>query len=89
MALGGGGAQTPMPAPPVKTEITAIETLLQNLLHATPASPPRTGHLRRYWTTVECFTCGKPGQGVTRCPALHVAFPFILPGWKAEKVGCG
>ena len=39
--------------------------------------------------TVVCFSCGKPGHGATWCPALNEAFPFWLPGWKAEKVGHG
>ena len=25
----------------------------------------------------------------TRCPTLDVSFPFILPGWKAEKTQTG
>ena len=37
-ATGGGGTQTLKPAPPVKTGITAIETLLQNLLPTSPGS---------------------------------------------------
>ena len=36
-----------------------------------------------------CFSCCKAGHGATRCPALNEAFPSVLPGWKAEKVGCG
>ena len=50
-----------------------------------PRVQPRIlGHSR---ATVLCFSCGKPGHGVTRCPVLDVSFPFMLPGWKAEKVG--
>ena len=26
---------------------------------------------------------------MTRCPMLEVTFPFILPGWKAEKTSSG
>ena len=36
-----------------------------------------------------CFSCGKTGHGVTRCPELDETFPFMLPGWTAENVGCG
>ena len=54
-----------------------------------PASQTQPGPVRRDWATVVCFSCGKPGHGVTRCPALNEAFPFMLPGWKAEKVGRG
>ena len=86
-----GGTQTLQPAPPVKTEVTAIEMLLQNLLPASPAPASQTqpGPVRRDWATVLCFSCGKPGHGVTLCPALNETFPFMLPVWKAEKVGHG
>ena len=29
------------------------------------------------------------GHSATRCPTLNVSFPFILPGWKAEKTSTG
>ena len=32
-----------------------------------------------------CFSCGKAGHSTTRCPTLDETFPFMLPGWKAEK----
>ena len=28
-------------------------------------------------------------HSATRCPTLDVTFPFILPGWKAEKTPTG
>ena len=34
-----------------------------------------------------CFSCGKAGHGVGRCHELNETFPFMLPGWSAEKVG--
>ena len=40
---------------------------------------------RRIWPEMKCFSCGKMGHGANRCPTLDVTFPFILPGWKAEK----
>ena len=42
---------------------------------------------RRDWNTIVCFSCGKLGHGVSRCPELNETFPFMLPGWTAEKVG--
>ena len=84
--LWGGGAQTPKPPLPVRMGITAVETLLQNLL---PVRPTQLSTLRRDWSTVLCFSCGKPGHGATWCPTLNEAFLFKLPGWKAEKAGCG
>ena len=77
-----------------------LESLLRQLLPTpvVPLPPPKPVPsnleqlLQRLWGgggTVVCFSCGKPGHGVTRCPALHGVFPFMLPGWKAEKVGRG
>ena len=45
----------------------------------------RPGPIRRYWNTVVCFSCGKPGHSANRCPTLD-SFPFMLPGWSAEKL---
>ena len=45
--------------------------------------------MRRNWSDVKCFSCGKPGHSANRCPTLDVTFPFILPGWKAEKTPTG
>ena len=44
---------------------------------------------RRGWPEMKCFSCGKTGHGANRCPTLDVTFPFILPGWKAEKTQTG
>ena len=78
-----------VPRPPPKLVPSDLEQLLQQLLggggggggeqRPKPAAPVKTG-LR--W-------CGKPRHGATRCPALNVTFPFMLPGWKAEKVERG
>ena len=47
-----------------------METLLQHLLPGTPVpvSRPRPAPVRRDWTTIVCFSCGKSGHGVGRCP---------------------
>ena len=83
------GAQAPKPAPPAKTGGFDIESLLQSLLPGTLASVARTqpGPMRRDWAIVVCFSCGNAGHGPTQCPDLNEAFPFMLPGWKSEKVG--
>ena len=67
-----------------------METLLQCLLLGTPAPALRSrpGPAHRDWTTIVCFvSCGKPGHGVCRCPEWDETFPYMLPGWSAEKVG--
>ena len=82
-------AQAPRPTPPAQTGHSDIESLLRNLLPRTSAPVARAQQdpMSRKWKTVVCFSCGKAGHGATRCPNLKEAFPFMLPGWRAEKVG--
>ena len=84
-------AQSRQPAPAAVTGTSGLETLQQNLLSGslTSALRSRPGSMRRDWTSVVCFSCGKVGHSTTRCPALDAYFPFMLPGWKAEKEGGG
>ena len=35
------------------------------------------------------FSYKKTGHSATRCPTLDETFPFLLPGWKAEKMPGG
>ena len=51
--------------------------------------PTRLCPIRRDWNGVVCFSCGKSGHAATRCPALDESFPFMLPGWRAEKTPRG
>ena len=78
----------PAPAPMPRTAITDTETMLQSLLPGTPTralrSRPVTAH--RDWATIVCFSCGKPGHGLGKCPQLDETFPYMLPGWSVEKV---
>ena len=57
---GGGGGQTPKPAPPVKTGITAIETLLLRLRGQSRAPSVGTG-LRWYVSRVANQVMARPG----------------------------
>ena len=41
----------------------------------------------RDWTKIVCFSCGKLGHRVGRCPQWHETFPYMWPGWSADKVG--
>ena len=68
---------------------TVMEMGLRHLLQpGTPMPVPWSSPVpaRRDWTTVVCFSCGLPGHGVSRCPHLDETFPYMLPGWSAEKV---
>ena len=79
------------PAPPITVEPTGLEALLQTYFTGQQSTGlgPRVRQIRRNWPDVKCFSCGKPGHSATRCPTLDVTFPFILPGWKAEKTPTG
>ena len=79
------------PASRTPVEDTGLEALLQTYFtgQQSPGLGPRVRQMRRNWSDVKCFSCGKPGHSATRCPTLDVTFPFILPGWKAEKTPTG
>ena len=79
------------PVPVVASETAGLEALLRSLLlgQLAPAQQPRPGSFRRDWNDVVCFLCGKAGHSATRCPTLDDTFPFMLPGWKAEKTPGG
>ena len=73
--------------PPAPAEPPGLETLLRTYLaeQQSPRQELRFRPVRRNWSDVKCFSCGKTGHSATRCLTLDVSFPFILPGWKAEK----
>ena len=79
------------PARPTPAEPTGLEALLQTYFigQQSPGLGPRLRQVRRNWSDVKCFSCGKPGHSANRCPTLDITFPFILPGWKAEKTPTG
>ena len=79
------------PAPPASAEPSKLETVLQAYFRGkqSPSQQSRPRPVRRNWADVKCFSCGKTGHSATRCPVLDVTFPFILPGWKAEKTSTG
>ena len=77
--------------PPAPAEPPGLETLLRTYLaeQQSPRQELRFRPVRRNWSDVKCFSYGKMGHSATRCPTLDVSFPFILPGWKAEKTSTG
>ena len=79
------------PVPPTPVEPPGLETLLQTYFaeQQSPRQELRLRPVRRNWSDVKCFSCGKTGHSATRCPTLDVTFPFILPGWKAERTSTG
>ena len=79
----------PDATPPPQTGIAGVEALLQRLLPRTPviALLARPGPARRDWNTIVCFSCGKSGHRVSRCPKINETIPYNLPGWTTEEVG--
>ena len=75
----------PVPAP------TGLEDMLRSYFAGVQspknAIPGRSG--RRDWSEMKCFSCGQAGHSATSCSKLDASFPFIPPGWKAEKTSTG
>ena len=82
---------TTKPVLPVTPEPTKLETKLQSFLNINrmPKQEFRQRPVQWDWSEVKCFSCGKSGHSATRCPTLDITFPFLLPGWRAEKTSVG
>ena len=78
---------TRKPTLPMQTEPIKLETRLQDFLEGRQRADQefRQRPVQRDWAEMKCFSCGKSGHSATCCPTLDITFPFILPGWKAEK----
>ena len=83
---------TPVPpAPPAPAEPMKLETMLRTYFGGkqSPGQQSRLRPVGRNWSDVKCFSCEKTSHSANRCQMLNVTFPFILPGWKAEKTSTG
>ena len=79
------------PELPTLVEPAGLEAMLRSYFTGQQLRGPglRGRPLRKDWSDMKCFSCGKLGHSATRCPTLDASFPFILPGWKAEKTPTG
>ena len=73
----------PVESSPAPTE---LEQMMRSFL---AGQRQRQRPARRDWSDVVCFSCGKSGHAATRCPNLKDSFPFMQPGWRAEKTPGG
>ena len=82
-----GNDQPVQPAPLERSSCTDMEVLLQNLLPVGPPAmeQPHPAERRNRLTVV----CGESGYVASWCPTLDKTFPFMPPGWQAERVGDG
>ena len=79
------------PALPETQEPNKLGSKLQTFQNSDkmPTQEFRQRPVQRDWSEVKCFSCGKSGHSATRCPTLDITFPFLLPGWRAEKTSIG
>ena len=79
------------PALPETQEPNKLGSKLQTFQNSDrmPKQEFRQRPVQRDWSEVKCFSCGKSGHSATRCPTLDITFPFLLPGWRAEKTSIG
>ena len=79
---------SPVVSPPASM---GLEKMLRSFLSGQQPTrpPPRQRLIRRDWSGVVCFSCGKSGHAATRCPNLDESFLFMQLGWRAEKTPGG
>ena len=67
--------------------MTDIEIILQTILPVGSVEEAVVQPLaHRQESTAGCFLCGELDHTTERCPVLDESFPFLPPGWRAERV---
>ena len=74
------------PVPPAPVEPPGLETLLRTYFteQQSPRQELRFRPIRRNWSDVKCFSCGRTGHGATRCPTLDVT-PIYITGLEGRE----
>ena len=69
-----------------RSSLMDIEILLQSMLPVRSVAEenvqPPAVHQE---PTAGCFSCGELGHATARCPVLDESFPFLPPGWRADR----
>ena len=82
-----GNDQPVQPGPMGRSSFTDLEVLLQNWLPVGPPAMEQSHRAeRRNRLTVVCFLCCESGHAASWCPTSDETFPFLPPGWQADKV---
>ena len=81
------GTMNPMqPVVQKRSGTTDLEVLLQSMLPVTSVAEdsvrPPTDRLE---PTTRCFSCGKADHVTPLCLVLDELFPFLPPGWRADR----
>ena len=82
------GAVHPLqPVVQERSRLTDIEILLQSMLPVGSVKeedvPPQAP---RQESTTGCFLCGVLAHETEHCPVLDDSFPFLPPGWRADRI---
>ena len=70
-----------------RSRLTDIEILFLSMLpigSVTEADVPPP--VPRQESTAGCFSCGVPAHETEQCPVLDESFPFLPPGWRADRI---
>ena len=68
------------PAPPAPAEPTKLETMLRTYFEGkqSPSQQSRLRPVRRNWSDVKCFSCGKNGSQCDPLPNVRRDFPIYI-----------
>ena len=69
-----------------RSSLTDIEIILQSMLpvgSVTEEDVQLPAH--RQEPTAGCVSCGELDHATERCPVLDESFPFLPPGWRADR----
>ena len=84
-----GNDRPVQPAPTRRSCFTDMDVLIQNLLPVTPPAreQPTRESGRRDWSTVVCFSCGKPGHAASPVSRFGCYVSFSATGMAGREGG--
>ena len=71
-----------------RSSLTDIDILLQSMLPVGSVAEENVGPpVDRQEPMAGCCSCGESAHATSRCPVLDELFPFLPPGWRADRTG--